>query len=86
MTTKRILLAVGVAALIFAGCSSSTEQASSEPPRFVEIDSSGLYGCTVYVDTETNVEYARSVGYSHTLTLLVDADGKPLKYNAETGR
>lgn len=25
-------------------------------------------------------------GYSHTLTPLVDADGKPLKYNAETGR
>ena len=53
---------------------------------FVEIDSSGLHGSSVYVDTETNVEYARSDGYSHTLTPLVDADGKPLKYNAETGR
>ena len=84
--SKRILLAVGVVALIFAGCSPSAEQASSGPPRFVEIDSSGLHGSSVYVDTKTNVEYARSDGYSHTLTPLVDADGKPLKYNAETGR
>ena len=84
--SKRILLAVGVVALIFAGCSPSAEQASSGSPRFVEVDSSWLYGSSVYVDTETNVEYARSDGYSHTLTPLVDADGKPLKYNAETGR
>ena len=83
--SKRILLAVGVVALIFAGCSPSAEQASSGPPRFVEIDSSGE-PFSIYVDTMTDVEYARSDGYSHPLTLLVDADGKPLKYNAETGR
>ena len=84
MTTKRILLAVGVAALIFAGCSSSTEQASSESPRFVDVDSLVLTNkYSIYVDTVTNVEYVYC-GYS--MTPLVDADGKPLKYNAETGR
>ncbi len=81
---KRILLIVGVAALIFAGCSPSAEQTSSEPPRFVEIDSSVLANKdAIYVDTVTNVEYVYC-GYS--MTPLVDADGKPLKYNAETGR
>ena len=84
--TKKIALAIGVAALVFTGCASNVNCDNGESPRFVEIDSSGLHGSSVYVDTETNVEYARSDGYSHTLTPLVDADGKPLKYNAETGR
>ena len=84
--TKKILLTVGVAALVFTGCASNGHCDTSKSPRFVEIDSSGLHGSSVYVDTETNVEYARSDSYSHTLTPLVDADGKPLKYNAETGR
>jgi hypothetical protein len=83
--TKKILLAVGVAALVFTGCASNGHCGGGDSPRFIEIDSSGA-SFSVYVDTVTNIEYAQSYGYSHSLTPLLDTDGKPLKYDAETGR
>ena len=81
--TKKIALVIGVAALVFTGCASNGHCDTSESPRFVTIDSSGLHGSDIVVDKVTNIEYAYC-GYS--LTPLLDTDGKPLKYNAETGR
>ena len=85
--TKRIALVIGVAVLLFTGCASDGHCDTSEPPRFVGIVSwkdSGLFQCSVVVDTETGVEYA--VIYGKSMTPLLDTDGKPLKYNAKTGR
>ena len=52
--------------------------------RFVYIDSSG-YNFDIFYDKTTGVEYAVSCGAynSGTVTLLVDADGKPLIYEGE---
>lgn len=84
--TKKIALVIGVAVLLSTGCASNGHCDTGEPPRFVEIDSSGLYNTKVYVDTVTDIEYVWAGGYSHPMTPLLDTDGKPLKYNAETGR
>ena len=57
-----------------------TEEKQAEG-RFVRIDKNG-YFITVY-DKETKVQYAVSDGYYNmgTVTVLVDAEGKPLLYN-----
>ena len=84
--TKKIALIIGVAVLLFTGCTSNGHCDTSSSPRFVGIVSgndSGLFQCSVVVDIETGVEYA--VIYGKSMTPLLDADGKPLKYNAETG-
>lgn len=66
-------------------------QRVNENPRFVEIDSSGLSGGTVFVDTKTDIEYiqvvvygsagARGIGVS--MIPLYDVDGKPLKWTPD---
>ena len=39
-------------------------------------------GCTIIVDAETRVMYlSRKAGYGAGLTVMVDADGKPLLYS-----
>ena len=51
--------------------------------RFIKVaEDSGFISCNeVLVDTETGVQYLyHSVGNSGGLTLLVDAEGKPLLY------
>ncbi len=55
--------------------------AKKETGRFVKVlDESGLITCTeIWVDTQTGVQYLyHASGYSGGLTVLVDAEGKPL--------
>lgn len=53
--------------------------------RFVKIYSQGaLSGMQIWVDTETSVQYVFGIsGYAGGLTVLVDAEGKPLLYKKE---
>ena len=57
------------------------EEEKQEESRFVRIEKNG-YFITVY-DKNTKVQYAVSDGYYNmgTVTVLVDAEGKPLLYN-----
>lgn len=61
----------------FGGCSEEKVDNDNSGERFyLAID--GLYN-DVYVDEETGVMYFyRKQGYSGGLTVMVDADGKPL--------
>ena len=55
--------------------------AKKETGRFVKVlDESGLITCTeIWVDTQTGVQYLYPAsGNSGGLTVLVDAEGKPL--------
>lgn len=52
--------------------------------RFIKIleESSFISSSEIWVDTETGVQYLyHSAGYSGGLTVLVDAEGKPLLYH-----
>lgn len=77
---KKVFI-IALSAIMLAGCGKSEEQ---ENKRFKKLD--GGIGITddfyIAYDTETGIEYAVSNGvYNHgTLTVLVDADGKPLIY------
>lgn len=64
--------------LLLTGCSTTSESASNE--RFVTISDEGTF--KIVYDRETKVQYAVSNCSSNygTVTLLVDADGKPLLY------
>ena len=57
------------------------KEEEKEEGRFVRIEKNG-YFITVY-DKNTKVQYAVSDGYYNmgTVTVLVDAEGKPLLYN-----
>ncbi len=51
--------------------------------RFIKIleESSFISSSEIWVDTETGVQYLyHAAGYSGGLTVLVDAEGKPLLY------
>lgn len=79
---KRILITIITATTLLIGCSSISEAETRD--RFVTLGWED-YGRVVY-DTQTGVEYWLSYGkYNRgTLTMLVDADGKPLIYNSTT--
>ena len=83
--SKKIALVIGAVALLFTGCASDGHCDTSESPRFVQAeDADGLVpGDYVVVDIKTGIEYVYCPGKS--MTPLLDTDGKPLKYNAETG-
>ncbi len=49
--------------------------------RFFKLYTQGMGGTQIWVDMETKVQYLwHSEGYAGGLTLLVDAEGKPLLY------
>ncbi len=52
--------------------------------RFVKIHSEGVFGALeIWVDRKTGVNYLyRQSGYSGGLTVLVDAEGKPILSSA----
>ena len=57
--------------------------AKKENERFVKVlDESGIITCSeVWVDTQTGVQYLyHATGSSGGLTVLVDAEGRPLLY------
>lgn len=62
---------------LLTGCSVDSEKGNT---RYFRTISNEINGEIVY-DTRTGVEYWRSEGYSNVLTVLVDADGKPLIYD-----
>lgn len=78
MVLLGIMALVGLAFL--SGCASENTSNTDVNYRFVKIYEKG--SVCVFYDTETNVEYAvRSNGHGGTsMTLLVDAEGKPLLY------
>ena len=56
--------------------------AKSKDKRFEKVHSDGaMSGCEIWVDTYTGVQYFyRQSGYAGGMTVLVDAEGKPLLY------
>lgn len=68
--------------IILTGC---TDVVAEEEKRFIKISNEGTYGVSVYYDKQTKVEYAmKNNGNGGTsLSLLVDAEGKPLLYEGE---
>ncbi len=49
--------------------------------RFFKLYTQGMGGTQIWVDLETKVQYLwHADGYAGGLTLLVDAEGKPLLY------
>ena len=78
---RKTIVALLLGIICLTGCSVKTD---SDYARFVSIGSSG-YCFNVFYDRTTGVEYAVSCGAynSGTVTLLVDADGKPLIYKGE---
>lgn len=64
---------------LLTGCSVSVDSEKGNT-RYFRTISNEINGEIVY-DTRTGVEYWISKGYSNVLTVLVDADGKPLIYD-----
>ena len=61
--------------------------AKKETDRFVKVleESGFITSSEIWVDTQTGVQYLyHSSGNSGGLTVLVDADGKPLLYHRTT--
>lgn len=79
---RKTIVALLLGIICLTGCAVKTE---SDSERFVGIDSGGYYNFYVFYDRTTGVEYAVSCGAynSGVVTLLVDADGKPLIYEGE---
>lgn len=78
-----ILIVISIIAVGFIFKNVSTTEVQSNNHRFVTISDS--YCFKIVYDTRTKVEYAISTGsYNYgTVTLLVDAEGKPLLYTGE---
>lgn len=78
-----ILIVIGIMVLGFVFKNISTTTVTSNNDRFVKINSENKF--YIVYDIKTKVEYAISNGdYNRgTLTLLVDAEGKPLLYTGE---
>lgn len=85
----RALIMIMLLAVILSGCGERTIQNEAKKEQdsyntyFVRISSE--YGGDIVYDSRTGVQYWRSDGqYNHgTLTVLLDADGKPLIYKGE---
>lgn len=77
---RKTIIALLLGIICLTGCSVKTD---SDSARFVRIDSN--YDFKIFYDRTTGVEYAVSCGAynSGVVTLLVDADGKPLIYEGE---
>lgn len=78
-----ILVIVLISSLfILSGCTSSNANNS----RFIEIYDGGNYSVKILYDRTTKVQYVSYInGHGGTaLTVLVDAEGKPLLYKGET--
>ena len=77
---RKTIVALLLGIICLTGCSEKTD---SDSARFVRIG--GGHCFDVFYDKTTGVEYAVSCGTYNggTVTLLVDADGKPLIYEGE---
>lgn len=73
-----LVIMIIVTMFALSGCAETT---GSNQKRFVHLNRETNF--SIYYDTETKVEYAVSESSSNygNVTVLVDADGKPLLYN-----
>lgn len=82
---KKIMLLIITLCFILTGCGERTveKESSNSSKYFVKI-SSEFNGDVIY-DSRTKVQYWRSCGCYNcgSLTMLVDADGKPLLYEED---
>lgn len=81
---KKIIISL-ILTVMLAMLTGCVDSATETEKRFVGISNEGTYGIKVYYDKQTKVEYAIK-NNSHggtSLSLLVDAEGKPLLYEGE---
>lgn len=78
-----IILIIVISLVILTGCTSQSSAVTEE--RFVLIDNLGNYNGNIYYDKETKVQYMLYSSYrtGACVTVLVDAEGKPLLYQGE---
>ena len=85
----KILIVFAIAVLIlsfcsfcFVACSSTTAEAvEPDSAMFSKVYADSSLGLVVFCHNETGVMYLwRKGGYAGGLTIMVDADGKPLIY------
>lgn len=89
MKSKALIMVILLTAIL-SGCGERTIQNEAKKEQdsyntyFIRISSE--YGGDIVYDFRTGVQYWRSNGaYNHgTLTVLLDADGKPLIYKGES--
>lgn len=76
----KLKVAIGLIFIsLLTGCSVNMSDCKGDTSYFKTISNEGN-GKIVY-DTRTGVEYWMPYGNSNVLTVLVDADGKPLIYD-----
>jgi hypothetical protein len=80
--SKKILVALLLGIVCLTGCSENTNSSENRRRFFVLSSDMNFY---VVCDRTTGVEYAVSRGLYNcgTVTLLVDAEGKPLIYEGD---
>lgn len=83
-----VILLIMICCFMFVGCGRKNDvTTTTELDRRFKIirdTNDGLGYCDIIVDTETGVMYLfRGAGYRGGLTVMVDADGKPLIYEGD---
>ena len=86
---NKALLTIMLLTVILSGCGEKTIQNEAKKEQdsyntyFIRL--SKEYGGDIVYDSRTGVQYWRSMGAYNggTLTVLIDADGKPLIYKGE---
>lgn len=75
-----IILIIAISLFVLTGCTSESVAETEE--RFIKVYKES--NSNIYYDKETLVQYILFCnGYGAGLTVLVDADGKPLLYEGE---
>lgn len=84
---KFILIIIIAMCLSLVGCeNTTTDNEETDFGRFVVIKekAKGFDECKILIDKETNVMYLFVDGYNSAgLTVMLDADGKPLIWDGE---
>ena len=75
----KVLIGI-LSVFLLTGCRAAYSSEYEGNTRYFKVISDEINGSVIY-DTRTGVEYWQSGGYSNVLTVLFDADGKPLLYN-----
>lgn len=75
-----IAIVLGIRMIIYNSTSYSTLTNEAGATRFYLIEGSGKYGQSIYVDTETGVEYFfyHSMSGDCVMTVLLDHNGNPI--------